>query len=237
MRFNLGMKKTIMITGSSGLIGRGLCQEFIDQNFLVIGLDQKPPKDFKHPNFAFYKCDIRDEDSIKGIFKQINALHGLINNGAIAGPSNAPLEKLKLADWNNKLAANLTSVFLISKHAIPKLRKTKGSIVNVSSTRHLMAEANTEIYCAAKGAVDGLTKAMAISLGPDVRVNSISPGWIADPASELRPEDHAQHPVGRVVTPGDIAKLARYLISEDSGFVTGGDFIIDGGMTKKMIYE
>src|SRR5690606_1123816 len=135
--------------------------------------------------------------------------------------------------------------FLCSKHAIPALRRSHGAIVNIASTRALQSEPHSEAYAASKGGLVALTHAMAISLGPAIRVNCISPGWIAvadwRKASkrvllELRPEDHAQHPVGRVGRPEDVAELVTYLISPRAGFVTGQNFVLDGGMTRKMIY-
>jgi hypothetical protein len=108
-----------------------------------------------------------------------------------------------------------------------------------------MSEANTEAYSASKGGIVALTHAMAVSLGPEVRVNCISPGWIEVSAwrkgrkrkkPALSEADHAQHPAGRVGTPEDIASLAAYLVSGEAGFITGANFVADGGMTRKMIY-
>ena len=155
------------------------------------------------------------------------------------------MELLELGDWNRVIATNLTGVFLCSKHAVPLLRPGKGAIVNIASTRALQSEPHTEAYSASKGGVVALTHALAVSLGPDIRVNCISPGWIAVDAWQksanrrpptMRPEDHAQHPVGRVGSPEDIAALVAWLISPQAGFVTGQNFVVDGGMTRKMIY-
>jgi hypothetical protein len=99
-----------------------------------------------------------------------------------------------------------------------------------------MSEPNTESYAASKGGLLALTHALAISLGPDVRVNCISPGWIDTQHYRIRPEDHAQHPAGRVGGVEDVASLAAYLLGPDSAFITGQEFILDGGMTRKMIY-
>jgi NAD(P)-dependent dehydrogenase (short-subunit alcohol dehydrogenase family) len=230
------MKKHILITGASGLIGLELCHAFLDEGFHVYGFDLKPSS-LNHPEYTYLKGDISKEADVKRAFGKIKSLDALINNAAKASPTNKKLEKLQLKEWNNLLAVDLTSVFLFSKYAIPLLRKSEGVILNTSSSRHKMSEPDTEIYSTAKGGIDALTRAMAISLGPEIRVNSISPGWIADPSKKLKKSDHDQHPVGRVGTPADIAGCAVYLVSEKAGFITGQDFVIDGGMTVKMIYK
>jgi NAD(P)-dependent dehydrogenase (short-subunit alcohol dehydrogenase family) len=98
----------------------------------------------------------------------------------------------------------------------------------------MQSEPDTEAYSASKGGLVALTHALANSLGPEIRVNCVSPGWIAH--EPVRKNDHAQHPVGRVGRDEDIAALVAYLLSDAAGFVTGQNFVVDGGMTKKMIY-
>lgn len=121
------------------------------------------------------------------------------------------------------------------------MRAAKGAIVTIASTRASMSEPDTEPYAASKGGLVALTHALAISLGPDVRVNCISPGWIVttrDDAKKLRRKDHTQYPTGRVGWPQDIATMVAYLLdAERSGFITGANVVIDGGRTRKMIYE
>lgn len=191
----------------------------------------------------FIQTDISNEESVKTAIHQTIELFGrldiLVNNAAISDPENDPIEQLSLESWNRILTVNLTGAFLCTKYAVPKLRKSQGTIINIASTRALMSEPNTEIYSTAKGGLVALTHALANSLGPDIRVNCVSPGWIItseEQESQLTPEDHQQHPVGRVGQPKDIAAMVVYLASEEATFITGINVVVDGGMTHKMIY-
>jgi NAD(P)-dependent dehydrogenase (short-subunit alcohol dehydrogenase family) len=148
-----------------------------------------------------------------------------------------PLEKWTLAQWERIIATNLTANFLLARAAEKHLRAAKGAIVLMASTRAHMSEPGTFAYSASKGGIVALTHALAMSLQPDVRVNCISPGWIDTGKHAVGPDDHLQHPVGRVGRPEDIAAAVRFLLEpEQSGFMTGQEMVLDGGMTKKMIY-
>ena len=147
-----------------------------------------------------------------------------------------PIADLSLAEWSSVLTTNLTSTFLLVRSAETLLRAAKGAIVTIASTRARMSEPDTESYSASKGGLVALTHALAISLGPDVRVNCISPGWILTKGPEPTEKEHAFHPAGRVGRVEDVAELAAFLVGPVSGFITGGDFVVDGGVTRKMIY-
>jgi NAD(P)-dependent dehydrogenase (short-subunit alcohol dehydrogenase family) len=149
-----------------------------------------------------------------------------------------PVRSLTIAEWRRVLDVNLTAAFLLAKASERALRTSGGAFVSIASTRAAMSEPNTEAYAASKGGLVALTHALAMSLAP-VRVNCVSPGWIATTDyNKLRRKDHAQHPAGRVGKPEDIAGIVAWLLDgERSGFVTAANFTVDGGMTKKMIYE
>ena len=141
------------------------------------------------------------------------------------------------------LNSNLRAMFLISREYMINRRKKGykeryGRIVNISSTRSLMSEEGTEAYTASKGGVTALTHALAVSFAPyAVTVNSISPGWICrDGYDQLKYADHRQHLSGRVGKPEDVASACFFLTDEKNDFINGQDLVVDGGMTKKMIY-
>lgn len=161
----------------------------------------------------------------------------VINNAGIGHW--VSLYELTVEDWDRVLNTNVRGCFLLSREAGKVMRDGHGgSIVNISSTRAHMSEPNSEAYAASKGGITALTHALAISMGPDdIRVNCISPGWIENGDYEaLKPEDHKQHPAGRVGKPDDIARACMFLTSKDNSFITGAELVIDGGMTRKMIY-
>ncbi|HEX6268049.1 MAG TPA: SDR family oxidoreductase [Burkholderiales bacterium] len=228
-------QKTALVTGGAQGIGAGIARLLARRGYAVAIADLENPK---NGNF-FVRTDVSSEPSVRAcvraVLRELGRLDALVNNAGIAGPQSGPVEKLALAQWNRRIGTNLTGVFLMTKHCVPHLREARGAIINIASTRALQSEPDTEAYAASKGGVVALTHALAMSLGPRVRVNCISPGWIAH--RRLRAKDHAQHPVGRAGRDADTAELTAYLLSDAAGFVTGQNFIIDGGMTRKMIYE
>lgn len=244
-----------IVTGGAQGIGRGIARHLLAQGMAVVVADcdreagEECLQELAQPGrVLFVETDVAQEASVGALVAQAVARFGritaLINNAGVGGMG-TPLEQLSLAEWQRVINTNLTGCFLCAKHCAPQLRSARGAIVNIASTRALQSEPDSEAYAASKGGIVALTHALAVSLGPAVRVNCISPGWIevgalkkqrARCATILRPEDHAQHPCGRVGEAGDIAALVAFLIGDQAGFVTGQNFVVDGGMTRKMIY-
>lgn len=248
------IKKTAVITGGAQGIGLCLVKEYLKAGYNVAcaDLDKEAGKELtaglkSGKRLLYSACDISSEKAVKlfitAVVKKFKTIDVLINNAGIG--INKSVTELSLAEWNQVIGVNLTGSFLCAKYATPYLEKNKGVIINMASTRAIMSEKNTEAYSATKGGILALTHALAVSLGPKIRVNSISPGWIEVSDWKKKKdfkkpfhteEDKSQHPVGRVGMPYDISKLALFLSSEDAGFITGQNFVVDGGMTKKMIY-
>jgi NAD(P)-dependent dehydrogenase (short-subunit alcohol dehydrogenase family) len=227
-----------LVTGAAQGIGRAIAGWLAARGYRVAAADIRAPKGSLAAGIFYLRTDVSSEASVRAAVRSVLARTGrldvLVNNAGIASPQNGPMEKLGMREWNRRIGVNLTGAFLTAKYCAPHLRRARGAIVNIASTRALQSEPDTEAYAASKGGLVALTHALAISLGPRVRVNCVSPGWIAK--EKLRRKDHAQHPVGRAGRPEDVAALVAYLISDEAGFVTGQNFVIDGGMTKKMIY-
>ena len=233
-----------LITGAAHGIGRATARQLLDEGWLV-GVVDLAAADLKR---AFGKLtrrvcliagDIGEKATAKravaATIERFGQLDGIVSNAGIM--IRKPIRQLTLAEWRRVLDVNLTAAFLLAKAAEKPLRQTNGAFVSIASTRAAMSEPNTEAYSASKGGLVALTHALAMSLAP-VRVNCISPGWIATrDYNKLRRKDHVQHPAGRVGRPEDIAEIVAWLLDgERSGFVTGANFTVDGGMTRKMIY-
>ena len=243
-----GKAPVALITGAAHGIGRAIAQRLLDDGFRV-GVVDLPGSGLKRSyagqsrRVALIEGDVADEETarraVSTVTDKFGRLDGLVSNAGIM--VRKPLRALTLADWRKVLDTNLTATYLFARAAEKALRASGGAIVTIASTRALMSEPNTESYSASKGGLVALTHALAVSLGPDVRVNCVSPGWIVvrrDEQDKLRRKDHLQHPAGRVGRPRDIAEIVAVLLDgERAGFITGVNFVVDGGMTRKMIYE
>jgi len=237
--------KTVIVTGAANGIGKGIASSYINAgaNVVLADMDGKSGQDLQRKlgdKALFVQTDVRKEEDIQHLMsktmEQFSQIDILINNAGVSRFTQ--LQDLTVDAWDDVINTNLRSVFIASKEA-SKYMGNGGSIVNIASTRATMSEPNSEAYAATKGGIVALTHALAASLSErDITVNAISPGWIENENyEELKDKDHAQHLSNRVGKPEDIAKACLYLTDSENNFVNGENITVDGGMTRKMIYE
>jgi NAD(P)-dependent dehydrogenase (short-subunit alcohol dehydrogenase family) len=243
--------QTAVITGAASGIGRAIAQLFAREGaFLVLtDINESSGREVERDITAaggkaiFDGADVtRDADCHRIIdlaVREFGGLHVLVNCAGII--RRASILELTEADWDRVMAVNVKSIFLMSRHAIPHMAMTGGSIINIASGWGLAGGPKAAVYCASKGAVVLLTKAMAIDHGPQrIRVNCICPGdtdtaMLRNEAQQLgEPGDRfladaAKRPLGRVGRPEEIAQAALYLASDAASFVTGAALVVDGG--------
>jgi len=221
--------KVVVITGGAGGIGRWTAQEFEKAGAKVCIIDTA-----ENPCFV---GDIGDEATLRRFADKVLAEHGhvdiLINN---APPLFKGIDSCTYEEFNYSLRVGVSAAFLLTQLFLPYFAPN-ASIINISSSRDRMSQAQSESYTAAKGGISALTHALAVSLAGKVRVNSISPGWIETGDTVYDGPDALQQPVGRVGTPADITNMILFLCSDKAGFITGENICIDGGQTRLMIYH
>lgn len=246
-----GLRPVALVTGAARGIGLGIAAWLIVEGWQVVlaDLDRRRGVRVVHAlgeQAWFVQLDVADEAQVAlrvaEVIGQFGRLDALVCNAALAQPHNPPLESLDLEQWSRVLAVNLTGAMLLAKYCAPYLRASRGAIVNVASPRARQSEPDSEADAASKGGLLALTHALAVSLGPEIRVNAVSPGWIdmrppiEQRVAPLRAADHARHPGGRVGAVEDVAAQVAWLLSPQAGFVTGQEFMADGGMSRRMIY-
>ena len=226
MRFK---DKIVVLTGGAQGLGAKICERFREEGATVEIIDKSEGN--------WFVGDIADKNILESfanfVINKHNKVDILINNAL-------PLMKgISDCSWEEFVYAQKVGV--VAPFYLSKLFSnyfTEGSsIINISSSRDRMSQPQTESYTAAKGGISALTHALGISLAPKTRVNSISPGWIDTINYTGSEADRFQQPVGRIGRPDDIASMVLFLCSEEAGFITGENIVIDGGMTRQMIYH
>ena len=243
--------KVCVVTGGANGIGRCIVEAFLDRGAVVAVIDTDEVSGSRlkakyGDALLFERGDVAKKDTLEHFAKSVAAEFGqvdcLINNACFS--RQGLLSGCGFDDFKTVLCVGVLAPYyltlLFKEHFLPG-----AAIVNIASTRALMSQPDTESYTAAKGGIAALTHAMAESLVGRVRVNAVSPGWIDTGAYQheenYQPQhseaDKAQHPVGRVGDPEDIANMVLFLCSDEAGFITGQNIVVDGGMTKRMIYH
>ena len=241
-------KKVAVITGAAQGIGKAIAIAFALKKYHVVIADVQKEKGAilvdelcdKGESALFIKTDVSRVEDLENLIEKAAKTYGkidvLVNNAGISTFLD-PFEMDEMK-WDKIIDTNLKSVFFASREAAKQMKGKGGSIINIASTRALMSEPNSEAYAASKGGILALTHALASSFSPyKISVNAILPGWIeTGDYSALSPADHDQHLAKRVGTPDDIARACLFLANRENDFITGTQLVIDGGMTRKMIY-
>ncbi len=245
--------KVCVVTGGALGIGQSLTRTFAEQGYRIAFLDRDRPAGEKNLEWLrghgfealFVHGDAGKQQDLESFARQVVARYGqvdvLINNACFSNHG------LKSACGYEKfldvLRVGVAAPYYLAQLFLPAFAP-HASIVNLSSTRARQSQADTESYSAAKGGISALTHAMAVSLAGKVRVNSISPGWIETQGTKdpsFRPQyskgDLLQHPSARVGAPEDIARAALFLCREENDFINGADLVVDGGMSRRMVYH
>ena len=247
-------KRTIVITGVSGGIGKACAELFFQNDWQVIGTDIKENK--IRSIDTFIQVDNSQPEALKTAYDNIKTQYGridaLVNNAAIQICK--PFIETSLEDWDSIMASNLRSVYLNVRYAYPLLKQEGGAIVNVSSVHALATSPNVAAYAASKGAISALSRGLAIEFSKDrIRVNTVLPGAVDTPmlrdglnsktTNNSNMEDQLRAlekkiPIRRVGRPEDIAKMVLFLADDNnSAYVTGQDFVVDGGVTARLSSE
>ena len=237
--------KTALVTGGAGGIGSAICARFVREGAEVAAADLREGS-LAEP-VGFVRMDVADEDSVRGVLDGLAERWGkldiLVNAAGIE--IEKTVEETALEEWERIFAVNVTGTFLVSKGSLPLLRKASpaGCIVNFGSYDGFIADPGLAAYCATKGAVHALTKAMACDHGPEgIRVNAVCPGYVDTPMlrsffgsagdiSSLRQAVRDVHPLRTYGTPDDIANLVNWLASDEARYASGQLWVLDGGLT------
>ncbi len=235
--------KVALVTGGRSGIGAAIARSLSEKGVRVLTAQCGP--DPVHEGIeADFLNENTPEEVISAVIERAGRLDFLVNNAGLMREGTV-LES-SAEDWADTVQVNLTAPFMLMKHAMPHLISEKGAIVNIGSIEGLGSNPRHPAYCASKGGLHALTRAVAVDHGPDgVRCNAIAPGWIdtelntafieslGDPAA-FRAGIGRLHPVRRTGTPEDVAAMARWLLSDEAGFVTGQIWTVDGGRMSQL---
>jgi NAD(P)-dependent dehydrogenase (short-subunit alcohol dehydrogenase family) len=226
--------KHVLITGGSGGIGQDIVQTLLATGYAVCNLDLHP-LGLLDEHYEEHIIDLGKDEELQTLLETIKPVDALINNAVVS--NNGEFTTQSIADVKDAVQVNLVAPVLLSQWFANTYQGNYGRIINISSTRARMSEANTIPYSVSKGAMEALTHSLAITLQKEhITVNAIAPGWIHHGSESLRDIDHKFHPSNRAGMPKDITRAVLFLLSEDSQFINGEVITIDGGVTKKMIY-
>ena len=237
-----------LVTGGCGGIGRAICQRFHAEGAVVYATDVASFT-FDQPDIHVLYQDVGSEDDSRAAMARVQEDHGrldiLVNAAGIE--IEKTIEDTTLEDWNRSFSVNVSGTFLTSKYALPLMRAAGGgSIINFGSYDGFIADPSLAVYCATKGAVHALTRAMACDHGPEgIRVNAVCPGYVDTPMLQsffgesgdiesLKQAVRDVHPIRSYGQPEDIANLVNWLAGDEARYASGQLWVIDGGLSAQV---
>ncbi len=238
------MSRTVVVTGGARGIGDAIVASFLEAGDEAVSLDVIDC-DRRRDGCRYLACDVTDPESVRSAFGALDRVDVLVNNAGIQRVG--LIGELSYDDWQAVLATHLTGAFLCDSQAVPKMRaQGSGAIVHIASTAAVVGLPGRAPYSAAKAALGALTRVMAVELAPlAIRVNAVAPGFTRTPlVQQALDEGYLQEdwmvarvPMGRLARPDEIARVVRFLASDDASFVTGQVVVADGGWTVQGIGE
>lgn len=234
--------RNVLVTGAARGIGRSICEVFTEAGYRVIGVDKDDATGTLWDLLPFDICRLAYQDASNESFCQRvetlteGHLDCLVNNAAVQIMK--PIEEVTSMDWTKTLDTNLLAPFWLIQRFLPLLRAARGSVVNISSIHALITKSQFALYASSKGALVSMTRALAIELAPDIRVNAIIPAATDTPMLRAGFEDNpdglqglgSYHPLGRIAEPKEVAEVALFLTSSQASFITGAAINVDGGV-------
>jgi NAD(P)-dependent dehydrogenase (short-subunit alcohol dehydrogenase family) len=233
----------VIVTGAARGIGDAIARVFAEMGARVVGLDTLAPS-VRRPGVRYVAADVSQPESVCAAFEDVDAVEGkvdvLVNNAGVQRVGRTG--ELSYEDWSLVIGTHLTGTFLCSSQAVNRMleRRAGGAIVSIASTAAIVGIPGRGPYCAAKAGILGLTRALALEVAPaGIRVNAVAPGYTRTALIQQALDDGSQRedwmlervPIGRLATPEEIARVVRFLASDDAAYVTGQVIVADGGWT------